>query len=282
MGKRGHGDGQFQNTYGPAVDGSGNVYVVDNDQSYGTIERIQKFDNAGAFLTKWGSTGSGDGQFSYHHGIAVDGSGSVFVADSGNARIQKFDNNGAFLTKWGSLGSGDGQFYSPQLNSPAGVAIDGSGNVFVVDNGNSRIQKFTNTGIFVGKWGSSGTGDGQFAGPFGIAVDGNGNVYVADTGNSRIQKFDNTGTFLTKWGSYGNGDGQFYSATGIAVTEAGTFSSPIQTASGSKSSRVHRRVGIGREGKQTGGVVALPTTSPLPPVGQARMLGPNGSHPGAV
>ena len=61
-------------------------------------------------------------------GVAVDGSGNVFVADQLNNRIQVFDNTGTFLTTWGSLGSGDGQF-----NDPAGVAVDGSGNVFVAD-----------------------------------------------------------------------------------------------------------------------------------------------------
>ncbi len=216
-GSPGTGDGEFHQTFGPAIDGSGNVFVVDEDLSYGTIARIQKFDNGGAFLTKWGTVGGGDGQFTYPRGIGVDGSGNVYVADSANARIQKFDGSGTFLAKWGGSGSGDGQFYSGQLDSPSGVAVDGSGNVFAVDRGNARIQKFTDTGTFLTKWGSFGTGDGQFEHPFGIAVDGNGNVFVADGGNSRIQMFDNAGTFLTKWGSSGSGDGQLGSPCGIAV-----------------------------------------------------------------
>src|SRR5205823_1205028 len=84
--------------------------------------------NSGAFLTTWGSAGSGDGQFAYPGGVAVDGSGNVFVADTGNDRVQKFTNTGTFLTKWGSPGTGDGQFSLPE-----GVAVDGSGNVFVTD-----------------------------------------------------------------------------------------------------------------------------------------------------
>src|SRR5207302_1702605 len=59
------------------------------------------------FVTKWGSQGGGDGQFANPTGVAVDGSGNVFVADSGNDRIQKFTNTGTFLTKWGSYGSGN-------------------------------------------------------------------------------------------------------------------------------------------------------------------------------
>jgi DNA-binding beta-propeller fold protein YncE len=100
-------------------------------------------------------------------------------------------NTGTFLITWGSPGSGDGQF-----NSPVGVAVDGSGNVFVADTSppasetnNSRIQEFTNTGTFVRTWGCPGTGDGQFNEPSGVAVDASGNVFVTDHNNSRSQKF---------------------------------------------------------------------------------------------
>ena len=160
-----------------AVDGSGNVYVADQNNY-----RIEKFDSTGTFLTKWGSSGSGDGQFNQPTGVAVDGSGNVYVADTGNRRIQKFDSAGTFLTKWS--GSGDGQFLAP-----FGVAVDGSSNVYVVDAANRRIEKFDGTGTFLTKWGSSGSGDGQFNDPTGVAVDGSGNVFVADTRNNRIQKF---------------------------------------------------------------------------------------------
>ena len=90
--------------------------------------RIQKFDSNGAFITKWGSSGSEDGQFNYPVGVAVDSSGNVYVADYVNNRIQKFDSNGTFITKWGSYGSEDGQF-----SYPYGVAVDSSGNVYVAD-----------------------------------------------------------------------------------------------------------------------------------------------------
>ncbi len=168
------------------------------------------------FVLKWGSQGSGDGQFNHALKIEVDSSSNVYVVDPGNARIQKFTSDGTFITKWGSLGGGDGQF-----NSPCGIAVDNSGNVYVADVSLPRIQKFTSTGVFVTKWGSSGNGDGQFSSPRGIEVDSSGNVYVADQGNDRIQKFTSTGVFVTKWGSNGSGDGQFDDPNGIAVDSSG-------------------------------------------------------------
>ncbi|KJU84330.1 hypothetical protein MBAV_003476, partial [Candidatus Magnetobacterium bavaricum] len=100
--------------------------------------RIQKFSSNGVFLGKWGSNGTGDGQFNIPWGIAVDGKGDVYVADTFNYRIQKFSSTGVFLGKWGSKGSGYGQ-----LNAPWGIAVDGKGNVYVADSDNHRIQVFS-------------------------------------------------------------------------------------------------------------------------------------------
>ena len=92
----------------------------------------------GTFVTTWGSSGTGDGQFNAPLGVATDGNGNVYVADTNNNRIQKFDASGTFLTTSGSYGSGNGQF-----SNPIGVATDGSGNLYVADTNNNRIQKFT-------------------------------------------------------------------------------------------------------------------------------------------
>ena len=95
----------------------------------------------------------------------------------------------------GRLGGGRGQF-----SSPAGVAVDHQGNVYVADSGNNRIQKFDQDGNFLGAFGTAGGGQGQFNEPWGVAVDGEGNIYVADTWNHRIQKFDSNFRFLKAWG----------------------------------------------------------------------------------
>ncbi len=84
----------------------------------------------------------------------------------------------------GSAGSGTRQF-----NLPYGVRVDSTGNVYVADSRNGRIQEFDSSGTYLTQWGSSGSGTGQFNGPSGVAVDSTGHIYVADTFNRRIQEF---------------------------------------------------------------------------------------------
>ena len=148
------------------------------------------------YLAQWGSSGSGDGQFSYTSGVARDAGGSVYVT-GGNNRVQKFTDTGTYLTQWGSNGSGDGQFFNP-----TGVAVDADGGVYVVDTNNHRIQKFTGTGAYLTQWGSYGTGNAEFRYPSGVAVNAAGEVYVADSANYRIQKFGSVPTPVksTTWG----------------------------------------------------------------------------------
>jgi DNA-binding beta-propeller fold protein YncE len=83
---------------------------------------------------------------------------------------------------WGTPGRGEGQF-----DDPHGIAVDGSGNVYVADTNNHRIQSFTPEGVFLSALGEWGIGEGQLSRPQGVAVDEQGHVHVADTGNSRIQ-----------------------------------------------------------------------------------------------
>lgn len=113
---------------------------------------------------------------------------------------------------WGANGTDTGRF-----NNPNGAAVDSSGNVYIADTDNHRIQKFSASGVFVSSFGSSGVNNGLFSYPQAVAVDAAGNIYVADTGNNRIQKFNSSLTFLYAKGTSGSGNGQFSSINGIVL-----------------------------------------------------------------
>ncbi|OPH50000.1 hypothetical protein BC351_36505 [Paenibacillus ferrarius] len=215
-GQHGSDVGQFANPRGVAVDSSGNVYVADTNN-----HRIQKLSVDTGVWSQWGSQyGSGLGQFAYPNGVAVDKSGNVYVADTYNNRIQKLSVDTGLWSQWGSetfkTGSDLGQFAYPR-----GVAVDSSGNVYVADTDNHRIQKLTATTW--SQWGGqNGDGDelGEFSSPTGVAVDSSGNVYVADRDNNRIQKLT-AATWSQLGGENGSELGQFAYPTGVAVDSGG-------------------------------------------------------------
>jgi len=178
-----------------AIGREGSVYVL------GASE-VSRFSPEGTLLSKWGSSGEGDGQFGSPYGLDTSPSGLVYVADTYRNRIQVFTADGAFVTKWGSYGSDDGEFIYPY-----GIATDAAGNVYVADTANARIQRFTSNGVFLGSFGGPGRGPGRFHTPTSVATDPAGFVYVADagepwpeTGGARIQKFTADGQFVAEWG----------------------------------------------------------------------------------
>ena len=137
-----------------------------------------------------------------------------------------------YTTSWGPEGKGDRQF-----GGPTALTIDGDGNVYVLELGNSRVQKIAPDGAFMLKWGEEGDGEGQFNQPSGIAVDRDGNVYVSDSGNHRVQVFTSEGQFVNEWGTFGGGNGQFRFPVGIVVDSLGlvyvadTFNHRVQVFS---------------------------------------------------
>ena len=201
-GSEGFADGtgaaaQFNGPIGIALDASGNLFVADYWNN-----RIRKITSAGVVTTFAGSTeGSDDGtgtaaKFNLPCGIAVDASGNMYVADRGNNRIRKITSSGVVTTLAGSTkGFADGTGTAAKFDSPAGIAVDASGNVYVGDEFNHRIRKITSTGVvstFVGN-GTVGFTDGagatvQFQNPFGVTLDASGNLYVGDTYNHSIRK----------------------------------------------------------------------------------------------
>lgn len=112
-----------------------------------------------------------------------------------------------------------------RLSHPTGLGVDSGGNIYVVDTGNERLQKFDSEGRPLLIWGAPGTGESQFtfkgADPIAwqgdVAVDGQGQVYVTDGGNARIQKFDSQGQFLAAWGSEGKNENSYFRPVSLAV-----------------------------------------------------------------
>lgn len=209
---------RFSYPVGVAVDSAGTVYV--GDQTNHVIRRISR-DNRATTLAGLGmKAGAADGhgtsaRFNNPFGVAVDGGGNVYVADSWNHAIRKITPSGVVSTLAGSLGvagTADGTGGAARFTYPAGVAVDSSGNVYVADTNNHTIRKITPAGVVTTVAGSArfaGTSDGtgsqaRFQYPFGVDVDADGTLYVADTWNHTIRKITPGGVVTTIAGSGGN------------------------------------------------------------------------------
>lgn len=172
----------------------------------------------------WYSSFTGPSDLSFHapRGICyipTPSSQYFAVADTNRDRVCKVFASGA---KYWSKGSGqssqEGMFYFPRA-----VAADTSGNVYVADTFNQRVQKLDPSGNFLARYGGRGTLDGAFDRPNAICTDSSGNVYVADTYNSRVQKFDANGGFLLKFGTKGTSDADMNWPQGIDVDGSGNI-----------------------------------------------------------
>ena len=191
-GEYGHGPGEFWCPRGIAIDASNNVYVADCYNN-----RVQKFDNEGNYLLQW--------EFPQPSSIEADHSGNVWVA-SDWACIYKFDNSGNEHCRVASIeddpndwGSEPGQFrYSEDL------AVDSNDNVYIVDSGNSRIQKFTSDCEYLGLWEYLVAGK-KSAGLHGLVIDSNDVLYVTHSIEDSVIEYDTDGNLLGRWsGSTGH------------------------------------------------------------------------------
>lgn len=228
---------QFNHPRGVAIDGNGIVYVANSDN-----HKIRTVTPAGEVGTLAGSssgfvddTGT-NAQFNFPAGVAADASGNVYVADIGNNKIRKITPAGDVTTLAGSSkGFADGSGSNAKFHFPPGVAIDGSGNVYVADVENHKIRKITPNGEVSTLAGSNpgfedavGT-NAQFNNPTGVAVDAQNNVFVADVFNHKIRKINQGGEVSTIAGStqgFADGTGanaQFNNPTGVAVDVEGNI-----------------------------------------------------------
>jgi DNA-binding beta-propeller fold protein YncE len=213
------GAGVLDQPSGIATDGSGHTYVTNK-----TDDTIQKFDPSGDYVLAWGATGCNAGQMTDAGALATDGSGNVYVADTGCQKIQVFDPTGTQVLEFASFGDCATGCADGQVDDPAGIAVDGSGNIYVADTGNDRIEKYDPSGNFLLKWGTTGTGTNQLRSPQGVAIDGSGNVWVADYSNNAVKEFTSTGTWIrTIGGTAGSADGLFKNPTDLVFDADGTL-----------------------------------------------------------
>ncbi len=217
------GEGRFDSFWGPLRGDPGacaRPYDMAIAQDYVYVsdladQRIRRYSLGGIFQLEWGGPGMGNGEFMYYVSLCVDDLGNVYASDTLGQRIQKFTPDGVFVASFGDEGAGPGQFEYPTGLAYAPGAVVGSGNLYVADSQNNRVQKLTTDGVFAIKWGTEGTGAGQFSNPSSVEVGLNGEVFVADSDNHRIQRFTSDGVFVTMWGDYGHNPGQMQDPTDV-------------------------------------------------------------------
>ena len=200
------------------VDAEGNIWVAERYNEW-----VEHFVIGGGFLGRFGSEGTGEGEFELDHptGIDSDEEGHIWVTDSKNNRVQEWEMAETapapkYASTFGTEGTGDGQF-----NHPADVARTANGQLLVVDAENDRVERFSEEGKYLGQFGSEGDEPGQFEHPVALAVAPNGDILVADTLSDRVQRFDSGGEYLETLAYWGEGPGEVRNPEGVAVSPNG-------------------------------------------------------------
>ena len=203
VGSYGSGVNQFNNPRDVAVDHAGDVFIADAQNS-----RIVKLDSSGTWVTSF-NRGSNGTIIDVPLGVTVAFSTAlnedlVYVADTGHKMIRVFDTNGVAIASYPSNGA-------CTIGGLRDVDADAAGNIYVANYTNNDVLKFSSSGICITKWGSTGTGNGQFRALYGITlandpVTGAQEVYVADAENNRVQEFTTSGTWIAKAGVAGIND----------------------------------------------------------------------------
>ncbi|HEY9898039.1 MAG TPA: LamG-like jellyroll fold domain-containing protein [Pantanalinema sp.] len=229
------GTGTFNYPHGIGVDRDGNTVVVDYNN-----HRFMKFDPFGSLLwgigsgSRWtipvgATSGSAHNQFTNPGFCEVDASGNVWIA--ANYRVLKYDPNGTFLlgmgngTKWttsagnqSASGSVPGAF-----NGWGNATVHPSGEIYVVDGGNSRVQRFDASGNFLSQWGTTGSGSGPFYLIEDLAFDLGGNAWLTGSLAHCVSKVDRQGNLLGQLGTQGSAPSQFQNPRNLAFSPDGRF-----------------------------------------------------------
>jgi DNA-binding beta-propeller fold protein YncE len=217
------------NPRGLDVAPNGELYVADTHNS-----EILVYSPEGRIIRRWGSYGTGPGQFIWVTDVAVDARGFVYACEYGEGRadrLQKFDTQGRFMLQWASFGSQPGEVQRPQ-----GLALDRQGHLFVADGVNHRVQVFAPDGRMVAVIGGLGSEPGKLRYPYDVAIDAAGRLYVCEFGNHRVSVFELRASdpgpaefrtpkieyrLITTLGRAGRGPGEFNHPWGVGVDAAG-------------------------------------------------------------
>lgn len=252
------------------------IYVTDL-----TYCHINKYNLSGSYLSQFGSCGTGNGKFSTYTGgsaygptdIAADANGNLWVTDFSNNRVEEFNSGGSWLGQIGGTsaactncfctgpsacptGNGTG---NGAINEAGGARLDGNGYLWVLDEGNNRVEKYSTSGSYLtkfststhpggsnelaidasnniwenngsttaAKWNNSASYVSSLAAVPGNtkfnyqAFDSSGNIWFTDVGNYTVQKYNSSGSYITAFGSQGTGNGQFSSAVNSLAFDAG-------------------------------------------------------------
>jgi trimeric autotransporter adhesin len=225
----------FNQPVAVAIDGSGNIFVVDQLNN-----AVRKITSAGVISTIAGTGTAGyngdniaasTAQLYFPTGVAVDANGNIYIADLANNRIREITAASGLITTVVGTGvagyAGDsGAATAAQLSAPSGVALSKSGDLYIVDQGNNVVRKVTSGTIstVAGTGAPGNTGDGGKAtaallsNPYGIAVDSTGNFYISDVVNNRVRKVGTDGNISNAAGNGVAGfKGDGHSATAAEV-----------------------------------------------------------------
>lgn len=233
---------RFSGPQGITVDAADTLYVADTNNN--TIRAVTPAAAVTTLAGLAGTTGADNGsgpaaRFNSPFGVASDGAGNIYVADTASNTLRKVTPGGVVTTFAGTAGvtgSADATGAAATFNSPRDVAMDAAGNLYVADFGNQTIRKIDASGAvttFAGTVGATSPGDGtgtaaRFSGPSALVFDSGGNLYVADANSSTIRKITPAAvvtTFAGNGSSPGSADGtgtsaQFRAPTGLAVDGA--------------------------------------------------------------
>jgi len=176
IGRKGERDGEFFYPVGICKDDAENLYICE----YGGNDRVQKFTREGEWRASFGTFGTGPGQFQRPSGLAWL-AGKIYVTDSVNNRVLVFTDAGKYVGVLGEPGE------APlDLNLPYDIATASDGALYIIEYGGGRLTKTSPDGKRLGRYGRSGSGEGEFATPWGLTVDSQRRIRIADTKNRRI------------------------------------------------------------------------------------------------